>query len=264
MAYQRRKPQPLPHIRCPECGVPMVERSHPERGSFYGCMRFPLCVGTRGTLGGPTSYYKLLRVAYDKALVFLSGRSFLGAEAQQWMLAHALGLGEGESPPENFDSSNLAEATMECGIDAAIEYIAGQGVDHDFLVAAHNERMLGIKSRLHYSTAPQHMRNMPTAEIHRRYDTGVLEQFEASITTDWTSDGQHCPRCGGWAETGIQVAVASMETFEEPSTKTFECAECGIFTKKGHVYTYDNDKGSPGVVEGISLGTTTFKRKEEQ
>lgn len=44
------------HIRCPECGVPMVERNG-ATGVFYGCARFPLCIGSRPKGGSdPDSY----------------------------------------------------------------------------------------------------------------------------------------------------------------------------------------------------------------
>jgi ssDNA-binding Zn-finger/Zn-ribbon topoisomerase 1 len=265
MAYPR-KPPPLDHIRCPECGVPMVERKHFERGAFYGCTRFPVCVGTRPVGPGQHSYTKLLFVAYDKALVFLSGPKFLAAAAPTWLLSRSLGLEEGESLPENCNPKDLPNDALEIGIDAAIEYLASQGIDHDFLIAAHNERMLGIKSRLRYNTGPMQLRNMPKAVIQRRYDMGTIEQFEASITADWRNDGQYCPRCGEWAEAkteAIMLDVFLDDTREVSKEKTFDCGECGIFTKKDHTYTYERDKHEPGVAAGITLGTTTVKKTED-
>jgi len=253
---------------CPECGCRMLHRDS-DKGKFLGCERFPVCVGTRPIGPGPHSYTKLLLAAYDKALVFLSGPKLLGpTTASMWLLSHALGLEEGEFPLENHKANELANDALERGVDAAITYLAGIGIDHDFLVSAHNERMLGIKSRLRYNTAPIQLRNMPKAVIQRRYDMGTIEQFEAAITTDWVNDGQHCPRCGGWAESMRNVATRELmdvfdEGFEFAETKIFECGECGIFTKKKNTYTYEIDKDTPGVAAGITLGTTTFKRKTE-
>jgi hypothetical protein len=247
----------------------MVERNSVSRGAFYGCSRFPLCVGTRPIHPGQSSYTKLLLAAYDKALVFLSGPKFFGpAEASLWMLSRALNLEEGELPADTHKPVGLTDVELERGIDAAIEHLATLSIDHDFLVAAHNERMQGIRSRLHYITAPTQLRNMPTPLIVRRYDAGMIEQFEASITTDWVSDGQHCPRCGEWAEsihstTKIDLLGPFDDEADMLSKKVFDCGECGVFTKLKNTYKYERDKNEPGVAPGITLGVTTKQRPKE-
>jgi ssDNA-binding Zn-finger/Zn-ribbon topoisomerase 1 len=246
----------------------MVERSYVGRGAFYGCTRFPICVGTRPIQPGQNSYTKLLLAAYDKALVFLSGPKFFGpAAAPLWLLSRALNLAEGDLPADSHKSVELTDGELERGIDAAIEHLATLSIDHDFLVAAHNDRMQAIRSRLQYSTAPTQLRNMPKAVIQRRYDAGTIVQFEASITTDWATDGQYCPRCGEWAEsvhskTKLDLLDAFDEEEDALAAKAFDCGECGIFTKNGNVYAYERDKNKPGVAAGITLGTTRQRPKD--
>ena len=59
----RPKRKYVHNVRCPECGVAMIERTSP-RGTFYGCARFPVCVGLRPAGGdGEDSYTLLLRAA---------------------------------------------------------------------------------------------------------------------------------------------------------------------------------------------------------
>jgi len=273
---QGERPQYLNHIRCPECGVAMAERTRTrfnEDGEspgakFYGCRRFPLCVGTRPFGVGIDSYTKLLQAAYTKALVFLSSPKFLGVEAAQpWLLAQALEKGDDYEvlvpAVGDYNPNDLDNGALEHGIDAACDYAAEHGIEQDFLVLAHEERMLAIRSRLKYSTKPEVMRGMPRAEIQRRYDTGTMEQFEASITTDWTNDGQHCPRCGGWAqaqeakhpmvngEVDWDALFKDMDANGEQSAWT--CATCGPFSRIGDTYTYDNDALDPMSVKGATF-----------
>jgi ssDNA-binding Zn-finger/Zn-ribbon topoisomerase 1 len=38
------------NIKCPDCNGPMVPRDG-KFGKFWGCMSFPLCKGTRDSMG---------------------------------------------------------------------------------------------------------------------------------------------------------------------------------------------------------------------
>lgn len=272
MSRRREQPQYLRHVRCPECGVPMAERARTSFGKdaeatgarFYGCARFPLCVGTRPIGIGVDSYTKLLREAYSKALVFLSSPKFLGpAEATRWLLTQALADERDAAEAADVPFILFPNEALERGIDSACEYAAYHDIDQDFLVLAHEERLLAVRSRLKYGTKPEVMRRMPKAEIQRRYDTSVIEQFEATITTDWISDGQHCPRCGQWATAlPIEVDAAPKEIdwdalfnarLEQELNGTWTCVACGVFSRIGDSYIYKNDALDPACVKGVTF-----------
>lgn len=269
---QRERPVYLNHVRCPECGVAMAERTRTRFGEdgeaagsmFYGCARFPLCVGTRPISGlGFDSYTKLLQTAYTKALVFLSSPKFFGVNAASvWMLSHAMEMEEGELVLPPCEPCDLVNAALERGIDAACEYVADHGIDQDFLVLAHEERMESIRARLKFSTKPGTIRSMPKAEIQRRYDTGTIAQFEATLAEDWVNDGQHCPRCGQWAQAvqPIEVPTNAQDWFDKAFSSamdelvlSFDCTACGQFTKVKDSYMYLNDALDPGCVPGATF-----------
>lgn len=272
---QRERPVYLNHVRCPECGVAMAERTRTRFGEdgeaagskFYGCARFPLCVGTRPISGlGFDSYTKLLQTAYTKALVFLSSPKFFGVSAASvWMLLHAMEMEEGELVLPPCEPCDLVNEALERGIDAACEYVADHGIDQDFLVLAHEERMESVRARLKFSTKPGTIRSMPKAEIQRRYDTGTIAQFEATLAEDWVNDGQHCPRCGQWAQ-ATEMAGSVHAYFEDvfvtsnaELSQSFECASCGPFSRIEDSYTYFRDTLDPNYVPGA-----TFKNRQRR
>jgi hypothetical protein len=281
-APSRERPTYLNHVRCPECGVPMAERTRtrttndgePMGSKFYGCARFPLCIGTRPMGPGLDSYSKLLQTAYTKALVFLCSPKFFGTNAAQvWLLSKALDKEEHDPAIQDCAPEDLDNESLERGIEAANAYVFEHEVDHDFLLSAHEERMLALRSRLKFSTRPETMRNMPKALIQRRYDTGTMEQFEATITTDWVNDGHHCPRCGRWAQTivvpvenkGSQGGFSWDVDFnfdDKPSVLkgTWSCIECGDFSRIDDVYTYKNDALDPLAVPGATFQNRRRKR----
>jgi len=41
---------PLENVKCPDCGGPMVSR-HGKFGTFWGCKKYPGCMGTRDSMG---------------------------------------------------------------------------------------------------------------------------------------------------------------------------------------------------------------------
>ncbi len=51
----KRRPTPPRHrdvvpaeLPCPDCGAPMVLKTSPKFGRFWGCKRYPACVGLHG------------------------------------------------------------------------------------------------------------------------------------------------------------------------------------------------------------------------
>ena len=210
---KRNYPRPilLHHITCPECGVPMVQRerkSSPEIDlntpvrAFYGCSRFPLCVGTRPIeMNGLDSYTRLLRDAYTKAAVFLSSPKFFGVPmGAYWLLGRALNVDpEGLIEKDWIDVLSLRNEEVEQAVDDACAYVAAQGVDHDFILAAHEARMAQIRPKLRFDTSIRTMRNMLEPVIMRRYDTGLMLQMEANVASTWEANGKACPKCNQWA-----------------------------------------------------------------
>ncbi len=269
----------LEHVRCPECGVPMMDRVG-QRGKFYGCSRFPLCIGTRPQGGTePDSYTKLLREAYNKALITLSSPKYMGfRDAGDWLRTQALGRELSEEEEENFTLSDLANECLERGIDAACAWCSEKSGEFiDFLLNAHEARYAATRGKLKYMTSSEQIKRMPKAEIMRRYDTSDLSQFEGHISDHWDSDGCVCPRCEAWSEPKVKektVTVFSMPMTdeemkalfndEEPSTveRHWMCGRCGEF-KRTEVYAdkqvtsvsfeFMEDKNDPLMVPGAGF-----------
>ena len=249
----------------------MAERMSAKYGGFYGCTRFPLCVGTRPGKAVLNSYTKLLHEAYAKALVFLSSPRLLGAQvASLWLMCRALDLDDDETVAELPAPTDLTDAALEKAIDAAVAYVVEHGFDQDFLVLAHSERLLHIKSKFKANITPDRIRALPKPAIVRRYDEGTLLQLEAAITADWNSEGMYCPRCGSWAEkcrvaTNIDGLHFDLEADDDMLPFIgFNCTECGEFKKRGKVYVFTNDVGEPGVVPGIALDAPERMREEDR
>lgn len=267
-------------VRCPECGVPMVERegrvNQDGNNRFFGCSRFPLCIGTRPAGSGVDSYTSLLRNAYTRAVVFLASPRLMGAaKAGYWLKEQALGHALSDAEHDDLSLQLLSNEALEQAIDAACAYVAEQGVDFDFLVAAHEERMAHVHAKLKYSTDPTAMRNMPKPEIVRRYDMGRFDQLEANITTEWTADGRACPRCGAYSEkcgpgTIRKRPVRSLDDLFEPAetaVETWNCPSCGLFSKLTEAegttrIVFSEDKNDKMNVPGIVLPSWRARRNE--
>lgn len=285
--FGRRQQALLQHIRCPECGVPMVERTG-KQGVFYGCARFPICIGSRPQGAGLDSYTKLLHVAYLKAARCLSSSRFMGhADTPAWLLAKAFDREPTEEELINSQVTSMAVEHLERAIDAACEWASEkQGETLDFLVFAHDERYESLKGRLKYLTSAEQIRAMPKPEIVRRYDTSDITQFEADLAQTWEGEGVSCPRCGNWSSqqrndgvvqvgdsdweklSKLKISDKDLASLFETATKEqmvvkrkWECGRCGVFTrtetKKGREasvhFEYEDDKKEPGVVAGASF-----------
>lgn len=279
----------LNHIRCPECGVPMRERAG-TKGAFYGCSRFPLCIGTRPQGGdGVDSYSTLLRKSYVKATRFMSSPKFMGyAETPVWMMTQAFGREPTEEELENFDVTSMANEHLERAIDAACAWASDKaGETVDFLVNAHEDRYASLRARLRFVTTAEQIRRMPKAEIERRYDLSDLSQFEAQISSTFKAEGAYCPRCNSWSESkGNEEQAQVIKDFTQPLTeaelealfgddapvvskKSWECGRCGIFTKTetrvgkntSEEIEFEKDKNDPTFIKGVTFKLPPKERK---
>lgn len=245
-----------------------------KKGEFYGCSRYPICIGTRpkGTEAAD-SYTALLRAAYAKAVRFLSSPKFMGfTEAPRWLLTQALEHEVTEEEFEDNDIKDMANESLERGIDTAGAWLIEQGEVIDFLLNAHEERYAHTRARLRFDTTAEQIRRMPKPEIVRRYDTSDLTQFESYLAQTWRTDGIDCPRCDSWAaskDTKEVVTVSLESLFEEMNkacTEPFECGRCGLFSRltsaEGAVtFEYEDEKNNPDVVPGIAF---TYKKPDEE
>ena len=270
--WQRR--ELLQHVRCPECGVPMMERIG-KKGAFFGCSRFPICVGTRPKGGDEAdSYTALLRAAYAKAVRFLSSPKFMGfTEAPRWLLTQALEHEISEEEFEDHDLREMANEHIERGIDTASAWLIEQWELVDFLLNTHEERYARVRARLRYDTSAEQIRAMPKPEIVRRYDTSDLTHLESYLAQSWRADGIECPRCDSWAtakdkpEVVRQVSLEELfETMLKTTVDVFECGRCGVFeriqeTKDDLRYEYADEKSDPSRVRGIAFMT---KKPDEE
>lgn len=274
----------LNHIRCPECSVPMMEREG-IKGKFYGCSRFPICIGTRPQGGdGLDSYSTLLHKSYVKAVRFLSSPKFMGyADTPAWLLTQALGRAPTEDELADFHVADLANECLERGIDAACAWASERaGETIDFLVNAHEDRYASLRVKLKYVTTAEQIQRMPKPEVVRRYDTSDLSQFEAELASNWKEDGIYCPRCGGWSESkgnadtvGTAAAMKTLDQMTEQEINdllfddkplvlklNWECGRCGLFTrittKKGkdllsEEFEFESDKSDPTFIKGVTF-----------
>ncbi len=285
MSYKR--PQPLAHVRCPECGLPMLERTG-KTGNFYGCSRFPVCVGTRPKGGdGVDSYTKLLQTTYLNAVRVLSSPKFSGfIRGPRCMFEQV--VGKADFTEEEFQSFDLERTANEL-LERAIDWACAQtGVD--FLVNAHEERFDHIKNKLKYLTSSKQMREMPKPEISRRYYVdSEIDALEAHLAVEEANNGQACPRCNGWSEeltelmtcfdgdeeidarafTGLKATPAVIieqiipgleDKYALKLTRKWDCGRCGVYScrieyrpdgQREVSFSYENDKHTPGVSAGI-------------
>ncbi len=161
-------------VHCPECGVDMVRRVG-KHGKFFGCQRFPLCVGTRpidNVKAKPyDSFTQLLLDAHSAAVHYLARPALLGRMgAVQWWLEHPNALTD--------------SAVLERVINAASAKAAELGYPKDFLQEAHDARVADILTRfstkqlIHMYDA-SNIRTLPKPKFLRRWDTSDLDQVES-------------------------------------------------------------------------------------
>lgn len=238
---RRRRVELLHDVRCPECGAPMAERNGKE-GPFYGCGRFPICIGTRPKGGErDDSYTSLLKKAYTKAVQVASGPAVLGfAGASAWFSSRLRGVKQDHvSTDDTVTMHDVTNALLENIVDEASALVSEKSErEIDFLVLAHEERMEAMRHKLKFELDPHIVRRMPPASIHRRYDTSALDQLEASITTDWQRDGKRCPACSAWSELILTMPEPTKLTLLGPSNSSnsfevgkevWDCGHCGLF-----------------------------------
>ncbi len=262
----------------------MLERVG-KTGGFYGCSRFPICVGTRPKGGdGVDSYTKLLQATYLNAVRVLSSPKFGGfIGGPRSMFEQVVGRADyTEEEFARFDLEHTANDLLERAIDWAC---AQTGVD--FLVNAHEERFDHIKNKLKYLTSSKQMREMPKPEIARRYYVeSEIDALEAHLAVEETNSGQACPRCSGWSEEltelmtcfdgdekidlgGLAMRPESVieqiipgldDKFHIKLTRKWDCGRCGIYSccieyrpggQRDVSFTYENDKSTPGVSAGV-------------
>ena len=248
----------------------MMERVG-KKGEFYGCSRFPICIGTRPKGDDVVdSYTAILRAAYAKATRFLSSPKFMGfAEAPRWLLTQALGHEITEEEFEENDATDMANEHLERGIDTANAWLLEQGEVIDFLLNAHEERYAYVRARLRFDTTAEQIRGMAKPEIVRRYDTSDLTQLEAHLAQAWRADGITCPRCDSWAVSKDEVVstyVSLEDLFKEmdkSSIEKFDCGRCGPFERITSAedttqYRYDDEKNDPAVVPGVMFKNKKF------
>lgn len=279
----------LQHVRCPECGVPMLERLG-TKGGFYGCARFPLCIGTRPKGGEDVdSYTKLLRKAYVRAVRFLSSPKFMGfADAPRWLVEQATGNVPTDDELEDFDVTSLANEHLERAVDAACAWASDKAGDTvDFLVNEHEMRYASLRAKLVFVTTAEQIQKMPKAEIVRRYDLTDLSQLEAQIAGTFKAEGMYCPRCEGWCERkDVDDQAQAVVDFTQPMTdaelealfddkvpivhkRSWECGRCGVFTKTTVRVKNDttedtefaSDANDPTFIKGVTFRVPTRKEK---
>jgi len=283
--FRRQKRELLSHVRCPECGVPMVERVG-KKGSFYGCSRFPICIGTRPQGGDEDdSYTKLLRKTYVRALRFLSSPKFMGYQnAPPWLFEQAIGRVPTEEELLNFDVADMANEHIEQGIDAACAWVSERmGETVDFLINEHEERYATLRAKLRYVTNAEQIRSMPKPEILRRYDMGDLSQLEAEIAGGWKAGGTYCPRCNSWSESkdNPQEFVKDLADMTEEELdellfnkplvqrESWECGRCGVFIRTttkskddiDESIEFVNDANDPTFIKGVTFRVPQRKEK---
>ena len=158
-------------LECPECGVGMVEKTG-KHGVFYGCQRFPLCVGTRPHGLAPAkpydSFTQLLLDAHSAAVHFLAQSNLLGkAGSVAWWLSH-----------QNVLTDMKA---LERAIEDASAKATELGYPKDFLQEEHDRRMakiIGRGNKWKFVGKAEHIRSLPKPKFLRRWDTSDIAQLE--------------------------------------------------------------------------------------
>lgn len=178
-------------LTCPECGVVgMVKRGFVGHAlihgavvttaeTFYGCQRYPVCLGTRNE-DGDDSYSRLLRSALKRAAQRLAGPVLLiGANrAVSWLAGRCMSPGDFAQHLEEIQSSKL-----EVMLQKAQNFIKERrGIAIDFLALEaqirRDRHLRKIGREAFYDMA----RRVPDPVIERPYmEEDLLMQAEAKL-----------------------------------------------------------------------------------
>lgn len=156
----------------------MVRRNG-KHGDFYGCQRWPLCVGsvpiTQSVEKPYDSYTQLLMEAHGNAVHYLARPDMLGrVGCVTWWLER----------PIAFTSLKLLEEL----IDEASAEASSRGPAVDFIQEAHDWRVLSTRKRIAVSKKyahllqPENLRKLPKPKFTRRWDSSDIDQIEAVLS----------------------------------------------------------------------------------
>lgn len=182
---QRRGKAPVfDAIRCPECGCAMsgrVSKNVPGQ-EFYGCTRFPLCMGKRPKgSSNPVlpndSLTALLLDAHQNAVKALARPDVLGRDGCiRWWCEVS----------KNFLKLDVLEDTLDKASKVASQYLPG---NIDFIQEAHDWRV--TTTRLHASTSVYshwlerpYIVQMPDPLFTKRWDISHIEQIEITLAME--------------------------------------------------------------------------------
>lgn len=180
---ERRQQKTIDHnVLCPECGVAMLVREG-STGSFYGCQRFPLCIGTRpiGTYSKNKRYDSLTQLlldAHSLAVKYLAKPEVLGKQGcVTWWLSR------------NVDVTNVD--SLEAHVDAASAKASELGEPVDFISMAYEtrkERRLSYTKNMtnggKYLTTLKRLKSLPKPAFTKRWDSSNIDQIEIDLTSD--------------------------------------------------------------------------------
>lgn len=159
-------------VKCPECGCGMAERVG-GHGAFYGCERFPICVGARPGRDFSRkpwdSYTELLLDAHKDAVTYMSKAHVLGSNGGiAWWLNYPLLL----------TSTHVLESALEAASIEASKY----GESKDFIQAAHDRRISKVRTRWANLFKTENLKDRPKPVFTRRWDNSLAEQIEIDLT----------------------------------------------------------------------------------
>lgn len=148
-------------------------------GEFYGCQRFPLCVGSipmSKTEQRPwDSYTKLLMEAHANAVHHLARPEMLGRlDCITWWAER----------PTALSSLKLLEEL----IDEASAEASARGPARDFIQEAHDRRVAKMRNSVSNSAKYKHvlevdyLKRLPPPRFTRRWDSSELDQVEAIMS----------------------------------------------------------------------------------
>ena len=141
-------------------------------GAFYGCVRFPFCIGTipvKPTAKKPyDSYTQLLLDAHKLAIQHLSRGDMLGtARCVAWFIKRPLVLTNNEA---------LLALVEEASAEAS-----RLGAPQDFVQKAHNIRMNRMRATYKDKYPQRVLRQRPKPVFVRRWDTSLFDQIELDL-----------------------------------------------------------------------------------
>lgn len=222
---------------CPECGVRCFFYKNRAGGEFFGCRRFPLCLGSRVQDSTLNDSLRLLMLrAHSLAvegLVDLLGKKL----AVEWWLS---------SGPTQLIKSAYDPIMFEALIDKASAVTQETDTPRDFLVEAYNQRaeqahliMAGRNHcRMHWDAL--YTRGLGTTlltpKFTKRWDTSELRMAEFTLLgKSHLAPGDYCPKCGAFSLENIAPGAVDVDKpgfrkrFGGPATRAFTCPKCGVF-----------------------------------